>query len=515
MPTAIRRSLAPVANTAFKPREHYAPSDTAYSLLPFRFDRRPAGEYLLVNEVGEFHVLPPDAFHRFVDHRLGSTDPAYPRLRAKHFLIDSNSSALFEALASKYRTKKSFLDGFTKLHIFVTTLRCNQSCPYCQVSRQNESAGAFDMSEEMLHRSVDLMLTSPAKAVTMEFQGGEPLLNFDLFKEGVRYDKEKSAPLAKHVDYVICTNLSLLEDRHLDYFKEQGIHVSTSLDGPDYLHNKNRPMGKGGSHDVVVRNIQRAQEALGKQAISALMTTTRESLKYPREIVDEYLRLDLGSIFARDLNPYGFAVKSRSALGYSIPDFLRFYKELLAYVIDINRGGRTFPEAFATMVLKKILTPWPIGFVDLQSPCGEGFGVVVYNYDGDVYASDESRMLVEMGNHNFRMGNVLEDSYQDIFFGETMQMIASAACNESLAGCSDCAYQPYCGADPVRHHSTQGDIFGHRPTSSFCQKNMGVIKHLFDLLLSGDKDLERIFWAWINQESVDRMRLPEPEWQSS
>ena len=172
MPTAIRRSLAPVANTAFKPREHYAPSDTAYSLLPFRFDRRPAGEYLLVNEVGEFHVLPPDAFHRFVDHRLGSTDPAYPRLRAKHFLIDSNSSALFEALASKYRTKKSFLDGFTKLHIFVTTLRCNQSCPYCQVSRQNESAGAYDMSEEMLHRSVDLMLTSPAKAVTMEFQGG-------------------------------------------------------------------------------------------------------------------------------------------------------------------------------------------------------------------------------------------------------------------------------------------------------------------------------------------------------
>jgi His-Xaa-Ser system radical SAM maturase HxsB len=504
-----------MANTVFQPQEYYLPPNSEYSLLPFRFDRRASGDYLLVNEVGEYEVLHPEDFQQFVSHSLGRTNPFYARLKAKHFLSDASSSALMEVLASKYRTKKSFLDGFTKLHIFVTTLRCNQSCPYCQVSRQNESAGAFDMTEEMLHGSVDLMLANPARTVTMEFQGGEPLLNFDLLKEAVRYAKERNANIGKHIEYVICTNLALLDDRHLYYFKEQGIQISTSLDGPDYLHNKNRPMGKGPSHDVVVRNIKRAQEALGTHAVSALMTTTRESLKYPREIVDEYLRLSLGSIFARDLNPYGFAVKSRSALGYPMSDFLRFYKEMLAYVIDINRRGRTFPEAYATMVLTKILTPWPIGFVDLQSPSGAGIGVVVYNYDGDVYASDESRMLAEMGQQTFRLGNVLEDSYADIFFGEAMQMIASAACNESLAGCSDCAYQPYCGADPVRHHSTQRDIFGHRPTSGYCQKNMGIMKHLFDMLLSEDADLHRIFWAWINREDVNRMRLPEPQWLSS
>jgi radical SAM protein with 4Fe4S-binding SPASM domain len=167
------------------------------------------------------------------------------------------------------------------------------------------------------------------------------------------------------------------------------------------------------------------------------------------------------------------------------------------------------------MVLTKILTPWPIGFVDLQSPSGAGIGVVVYNYDGDVYASDESRMLAEMGQHTFRLGNVLQDGYTEIFFGDTMQQIAAASCNESLAGCSDCAYQPYCGADPVRHFSTQGDIFGHRPSSGFCQKNMGVIKHLFNLLLSKDPELERIFWAWINRENVNAMRLPEPQWLSN
>ena len=503
-----------MANTVFHPREHYAAASHEYSLLPFRFDRRGVNDYLLVNEIGEFIVLPGPIFQQFVSHSLAQSDSLYRQLKAKHFLADNSSSVLFESLASKYRTKKSFLDGFTKLHIFVTTLRCNQSCPYCQVSRQGEAAGSFDMTEEMLHRSVDLMLANPARAITMEFQGGEALLNFDLLKEAIHYTKSHNVSIGKHIEYVVCTNLALLKDEHLDFFKEHSVQVSTSLDGPAFLHDKNRPMGKGGSHAAVTHNILRAQEALGKSAVGCLMTTTRESLKYPREIVDEYIRFDLGSIFVRDLNPYGFALKTQSVLGYPTSDFLRFYKEVLAYVIEINRQGRTFSEGYASMVLTKILTPWPIGYVDLRSPSGAGMGVVVYNYDGDVYASDESRMLAETGQHIFRLGNVLEDTYDDIFFGETMQMIASAACNESLPGCSDCAYQPYCGADPVRNYSTQGDIVGHRPTSSFCKRNMGIIKHMFDLLFSADPDLERILWAWINREDVNGMRLPEPQWQS-
>jgi radical SAM protein with 4Fe4S-binding SPASM domain len=160
------------------------------------------------------------------------------------------------------------------------------------------------------------------------------------------------------------------------------------------------------------------------------------------------------------------------------------------------------------MVLTKAFTPWPIGFVDLQSPSGAGMGVCVYNYDGDVYASDESRMLAEAGDTSFRMGNVLEDSYDDIFFGETIQDIAAASCNESLAGCSDCVYQPYCGADPVRNHRTQHDLYGNRAeTGSFCHRNKPMIEHVIDLMLDADEDLERILWAWINREDISRMRL--------
>jgi len=487
--------------------------DDDYSFLPFRFGKRSNDEYLLTNEVGELLTLPEDKFSLFVNKEFSSSDPLYTTLKARHFLTDSSSSAHLELLSAKYHTKKSFLEGFTKLHIFVTTLRCNQSCPYCQVSRKNEgdAADRFDMSPEVLKGSIELMLSSPAPHITMEFQGGEPLLNFDLVKDAVLLTKELNKTVGKQIDYVLCTNLSFLQNEQLDFIKEHGMLISTSLDGPAHLHDLNRPSEKGhASHKVVTNNIRLAQEALGKHAISALMTTTKESLKYPKEIIDEYLKMDMGSIFIRELNPYGFAIKTETAIGYPNDDFVKFYRQALSYIIEINRSGRTFSEAFVSMVLTKAFTPWPIGFVDLQSPSGAGIGVCVYNYDGDVYASDESRMLAEAGDTTFRLGNVLENSYDEIFFGDTMQEIAAASCNEALAGCSDCVYQPFCGADPVRNHRTQHDMYGNRALeSSFCNKNQALIRYVIDLMLDADEDLERILWAWINRDDVNQMRLGE------
>lgn len=502
-----------MARTDFHGLTQYQPTVSEYGLLPFKLARFDEGRYLITNDVGDHALLANGELDALVSKRLNPDSKTYLDLRAKNMVTDDRASVHGRILASRYRTKKSFLDGFTKLHMFVATLRCDHSCPYCQVSRQSEDRLRYDMTPEIARKGVDLMLSVPATAVTCEFQGGEALLNFPLVQEAVAYAKERNQAVGKRIDFVVCTNLSTLTDDHLDWFKGEGVLVSTSLDGPAALHDKNRPFSKGSSHAVVERNIRRAQEALGPSRVSALMTTTKDSLAYPDEIIDEYLRLDLDAIFLRPLSPFGFAVKTVKAIGYDMSDFLRFYVRALERIIAVNRGGRHFPELYSTLILQKILTPYPLGYVDLQSPAGAGFSAVVYNYDGEVYASDESRMLAEMGETSFRLGNVLEDSYQDIFFGERMQAIAAASCNESLAGCSDCAFQPWCGADPVYHYATQGDMFGHRPSSGFCKKNMGIIGHVLKLLHSGDAELEDIFWAWINRTSLQDTRMPETAWR--
>lgn len=493
--------------TEFKPLTFFEKSGV-YQLLPFRFRRFTDGRYLLTNLVGEFVFLRPEDFSLFTKKQLSPNTNTYKDLRAKSFLSDEYSAHL-DLLASRLWTKKSIIKGFTKLHIFVLTLRCNCSCTYCQVTRQDEEASrAYDMSAETARKAVDLMMQSPSDAITVEFQGGEPLLNFPVLAEVVRYAKELNQRAQKHLSFVVCTNLSRLDDEMLGFFKRENVSISTSLDGPASLHDRNRcRQVKTATHDIVVRNIRRAQEALGRPAVSALMTTTRDSLPYAKEIVDEYVRLGLGSMFIRALNPYGYAVKTRKAIGYSVDEFVNFYKQALDYIIEVNRSGINFSEAYTTLLLRKMLTPWPVGFVDLQSPTGNGFAVTVYNYDGDVYASDESRMLAEMGDTKFRLGNVFEDSYRDIFFGQAMQLLAGTGVAECLAGCSDCAFVPYCGADPVRHYATQHDAYGHRPTSDFCRKNMLMIEHLFSLLEAKSSEIEDVFWSWMQECSLDETSL--------
>jgi hypothetical protein len=123
---------------------------------------------------------------------------------------------------------------------------------------------------------------------------------------------------------------------------------------------------------------------------------------------------------------------------------------------------------------------------------------LVYNYDGLIYATDESRMLAEMGDTTFQLGSVHTTSHRALVTGTLYGQLLNASMNETLPGCVDCALQPYCGADPVFHHKTQGDIYGHRPTSGFCHRNMEVMKHLFNLLGDADHDTRRILFGWIN-----------------
>src|SRR5262245_36728874 len=225
-------------------------TNATYRLLPFRFMRWTSGEVLLTNDVGEFIFLAADVFAAFADQRLNHVHPAYADLKAKHFLHDSTSTVPLQLLATKYCTKKSFLAGFTSLHMFVVTLRCDHSCPYCQVSRVTEDRTRFDMSTHTAERSIALMFQSPSPTLKVAFQGGESLLNFELIKWIVNRVCDRNATEGRDVQFVIATNLALLTDEMLAFCAKHNICLSTSLDGPEALHNRNRPRPGGQSHQI-------------------------------------------------------------------------------------------------------------------------------------------------------------------------------------------------------------------------------------------------------------------------
>ena len=469
-----------------------------YFLLPFRFHHINTDIEVLVNETGDFLLVPTGTAKKVILRQIDKVtdDELYGDLIANFIISETQIPPLIDVLATKYRTKKSFLDNFTTLHMFVISLRCEHTCHYCQVSRVTQDKTKYDMQEVHIDKGIEIMMQSPNPNLTMEFQGGEPLLAFDKVQYAVNKAKEQAIIHNKSMTYVICTNLAVIELEMLEFCRENDILISTSLDGPEYLHNPNRPRPAKNSFELVKKGIELSREILGFDRVSALMTTTNLSLQYPIEIVDTYLEFGFKNIFLRPISPYGFAVHNEKKNKYETDKFLEFYKKGLDYIIDLNLNGTYLIEDYARIILTKMLTPFPIGYVDLNSPAGLINNSIVFNYNGKVYASDESRMLAEMKDESFLLGDLLTSSYEEIFYGENSQKIAQYWSNESLAGCSDCAFQAYCGADPVHNHATQGNMYGYRPTSTFCHRNMEVIRYIFERMHQ-DKKVEKIFRNWI------------------
>jgi len=464
-----------------------------YYLLPFHF--QPIGnKEILTNDLGDYLIVPRGSVQRIINREVAPEENLYKDLSASFFISETPVPHLLDNMATRLATRKSFLDGFTALHIFVMTLRCNQNCIYCQASSRDSSLKGCDIKESDLMMAIDLMFRSPARHLTMEFQGGEPTLVSHLIQKAILYTEHKNQTECREIIYVICSNSVNVSDEFLDFCRQYNVVFSTSLDGPEYLHNHNR--GKTDSYQKVIAGIAIIRSSLGADKVSALMTTSEDSLRYPREIVDAYRQNGFHSVFLRALNPYGLARENNDWAAY-FDAFVEFYKKALEYILELNKQGEGFVEEFTALILRKILTPFPIGFVDLQTPAGIINGVIVYNYDGYVYASDESRMLAETGDYTFRLGKI-SDKYEDLFYGRKAQELSRIWSTECIAGCSECAYQSICGADPVRNYSTQGDSYGYRPGSTICRKNKAIIEYIFKLLDERTEEVLPIFMNWIS-----------------
>jgi uncharacterized protein len=262
--------------------------------------------------VGEFVRLTADELDRLTELSVHPGDGLYEKAYAAHLITRVDQKNQKQLLAMRLRSRMGFLRHLTPLHIFVVTLRCEHSCPYCQVSRQSTDRTRFDMTEDTAERALLIALSSPSRKIKIEFQGGEPLLNFDLIEKIVEEAVQKAPAKGKEVEFVIASNLALLSDSILKFCKAHKVQFSTSLDGPADLHNKNRPRPGGNSYELAVKGIRKVQEVLGRDQIGALMTTTDRSLDRVEEIIDQYLALGLGGIFLRPLSPYGFAIKTKT-----------------------------------------------------------------------------------------------------------------------------------------------------------------------------------------------------------
>lgn len=447
--------------------------------------------FLLTNDAGRYAFLSKECFQQFVSGGMDSESETWAMLEKRLFCSNESRETYLQDAINAVRDNRAYLFSPTSLFIFAITNQCNNRCVYCQA---DGCATASRMSVETAGKAIDRMCEAPSRNLTIEFQGGEPLLNWETIKYVVTTAKEKLRD--KKVDFTIVSNLSLLTEEMVDFIVENNISVSTSLDGPEGLHDLNRPRLDGqGSYNAMMRGLAMLR-ARGLE-VGAIQTTTKASLPYAKEIVNEYARLGFSSVFLRPLTRLGAASRRWHEIGYTPEEFVRFYREGISAILDLNRNGTPFFESHASIFLSKILFGYSPNYMELRSPCGAAIGQIAFAPNGDVYTCDEGRMLAEMGDNAFRLGNVVDSGYSDWLDSSVCKAVCSASLLETLPGCCDCVYQPYCGVCPIVNYALEGSLISTHPNNDRCEVYRGMLDTLFTYLLEADETTLEYLHNWI------------------
>ena len=454
-----------------------------------------ANDILVTNDMGNYCFLGIDEFSDFVAGKLATDSETYDLLFSLGFIYEDEEQYISRFRNELNDMKRCLLIG-TQLLILVLTDSCNQRCVYCQAGEVHTSKTSI----EVCKKAIDMAVQSPVAQMTIEFQGGEPTLNPEALRFAIPYAKQLFASKGKRVDFAIVTNLTNPDRALLRWLIEEDVHISTSLDGNRIVHEYNRPLAiKQSSYDAWHRGASLYQQLCmecGKTpTISAIQTTTKLSLKYPKEIIDEYLSNGMDHLYIRPLTPLGCAHDRWDTIGYSAEEYVQFYRGILAEMLNRCKSGQYVVESTASIYLTRILNGESVGHTEFRSPCGAGVGQMAINYDGYVYTCDEGRMIANMGDPIFRLGSV-DNTYKELLQSPVVHAVCTASCIEGLPFCSDCVYSPYCAVCPVVNYGIEGDLISRSEQSYRCVIAKGILNALFEIIQRNDPAEMEILHRW-------------------
>ena len=86
----------------------------------------------------------------------------------------------------------------------------------CQVARKNMEDHSADMTKKTAKNVVKTIFQSPSPVIKIEFQGGDPSTDFDMVKYIIEEAEWQNLFKKRELDFVICTNLTLLNEDMVD-----------------------------------------------------------------------------------------------------------------------------------------------------------------------------------------------------------------------------------------------------------------------------------------------------------
>ena len=272
---------------------------------------------------------------------------------------------------------------------------CNLKCRYC-FAGEGEYHEKGLMSFEVGKKAIDYLIASSGRRKNLEidFFGGEPLLNFGVVKDIVKYARSIEKENNKNFRFTLTTNALLLNDEITDFLNKEMSNVVLSLDGRKEVNDHMRMRKDGsGSFDTIVPNIQRFVEKRGDKDYYIRGTFTRQNLDFTKDI-EKFLELGFKNLSMEPVvTSADYGIKEED-----LPGIMDEYEKLAALYIDRKKSGNGF-TFFHFMI---DLDGGPCAIKRLKG-CGSGTEYVAVTPYGEIYPCHQF-----VGQDGFQIGTVDE-----------------------------------------------------------------------------------------------------------
>ena len=325
---------------------------------------------------------------------------------------------------------------------------CNLACRYC-FAEEGEYHGHRElMSFEVGKQALDFLIANSGSRRNLEvdFFGGEPLMNWNVVKELVRYGREQEKIHGKNFRFTLTTNGVALNDEVMEFCNREMGNVVLSIDGRKEIHDYMRPFPKGaGSYDLILPKFQKFAESRNQDKYYVRGTFTHYNLDFSQDVLHladlGFKQISVEPVVAPPEADY--AIREED-----LPQIYEEYDKLAREMIKREKEGRGF-HFFHFMI---DLTGGPCVYKRL-SGCGSGTEYLAVTPWGDLYPCHQF-----VGEEQFKMG--------DVFHGITRTDIREefAHCNVyTKKKCQDCFARFYCSggcaANSYNFHGTIQDAY--------------------------------------------------------
>ena len=273
---------------------------------------------------------------------------------------------------------------------------CNLACQYCFAEEGEYHGRRALMSFEVGKKALDFLIANSGSRRNLEvdFFGGEPLMNWQVVKDLVRYGREQEKIHNKNFRFTLTTNGVLLNDEVMEFCNREMGNVVLSLDGRKEVHDKMRPFRNGkGSYDLIVPKFQQFAESRNQDKYYVRGTFTHYNLDFADDVLHladlGFKQISVEPVVAEDSEEYALREED-------LPKLFAEYDKLAAEMVERKKSGKDF-NFFHFMI---DLEGGPCVAKRL-SGCGSGTEYLAVTPWGDFYPCHQF-----VGNEEFLMGNV-------------------------------------------------------------------------------------------------------------